>query len=130
MSRENVEVVQQVWAAWDRGDVTALLEALSDEVVTTAVGLDGAEHRGKEGYLDLLADWNERFTDLSATAEEFIEAGDQVVVRNRQVARGETSGAPVESEFWFVYTLSAGKIVRQDYYTDRAEALEAVGLSE
>jgi ketosteroid isomerase-like protein len=37
---------------------------------------------------------------------------------------------PVEVMFWFVYTLRDAKIIRCEMFQDRAEALEAVGLSE
>ncbi len=130
MSQENVEIVRRVWEAWERGDLTALLEPMSDDVVTVRVGLDNVTYVGKEGFLELTADWSEGFAEWSATPEEFVDAGDRVVVRNHQTARGETSGAPVESDFWFVYTIGGGKIVRLDMYAARAEALEAAGLRE
>ena len=70
------------------------------------------------------------FAEWSATAEEFIDTGDRVVVRTRYTARGEASGAEVEAEYWFVYAIAEGKIVKQDYFVDRSKAFEAAGLSE
>jgi ketosteroid isomerase-like protein len=130
MSQENVEIVRRGWEAFERGDLTGVLDTMSDDVVTVRVGLDNVTYYGKEGYLELTADWNEGFAEWLATAEEFIDAGDCVVVRNHQIARGEASGVPVESDFWFVYTIGRGKIVRQDMYASKAEALEAAGLRE
>jgi ketosteroid isomerase-like protein len=63
-------------------------------------------------------------------AEEFIDAGDQVVVRNHQAARGEASGVPIETNFWFVHTVSQGKTVQVDMFANEREALEAAGLRE
>ncbi len=131
MSQENVEVVRRLWDRWEADDLDGMLETLSDEVVTHWRG--GAEDRtyhGKEGYLELAASWGEEFADWKATAEEFIEAGDRVLVRNHQSGRGEVSGVAVEMEAWFVYEVGHGKIVRQTYYRNRDEALDAVGLSE
>jgi uncharacterized protein len=132
MSQENVEIVRRGWEAFESGDLSGLLDTMSDEVVSRRIGLDAATatYHGKEGYLELTADWNEGFAEWSATAEEFIDAGDCVVVRNRQIARGEASGVPVESDFWFVYMVDQGKIVRQDMYASKAQALEAAGLRE
>jgi hypothetical protein len=48
----------------------------------------------------------------------------------RQVGRGATSGAGAEMDFFQVITLREGAVVHVDLYLDRAEALEAVGLSE
>jgi ketosteroid isomerase-like protein len=128
MSRENVEIVRRVWETWQRGDLTGWLDLMSDDLVTRRLGLDDAVYHGKEGFLESAAEWSEGFADWSVAAEEFIDAGDQVVVRNRQTARGEASGAPTQMEFWFVHTVSQGKIVRVDMFTNEREALEAAGL--
>jgi ketosteroid isomerase-like protein len=130
MSQENVEIVRRGWEAFERGDLTGLLETMSDEVVSRRIGLDTITYHGKEGYLELTTDWNEGFAEWSATAEEFIDAGDCVVVRNHQIARGEASGVPVESDFWFVYAIGEGKIVQQDMYVSKDQALDAAGLRE
>jgi hypothetical protein len=53
-----------------------------------------------------------------------------VVVRVHQSARGQASGAQVEGDFWFVYTMAEREITRLDIYANRAQALEAVGLLE
>jgi ketosteroid isomerase-like protein len=44
--------------------------------------------------------------------------------------RGRASGVEVDTRFYEVYALREGKVLRVDEYTDRAEALEAVGLRE
>jgi ketosteroid isomerase-like protein len=62
--------------------------------------------------------------------EEFIDAGDRVLVRVRQMARGEASGVPVEGEFWFVFEMSGMKVAKLSFYVRRGEAHEAAGLSE
>ena len=64
------------------------------------------------------------------TGEEFIDAGDKVVVRSLHKSRGAESGIPVETDIWYVWTAHAGKAVRVDIFNDRREALEAAGLSE
>jgi ketosteroid isomerase-like protein len=48
----------------------------------------------------------------------------------RQTARGEASGVPVESDFWFVFRLRGGKIARLSFHVREPEALEAAGLQE
>ena len=44
--------------------------------------------------------------------------------------RGRKSGVEVDTRFYEVYTLREGKVSRVDEYTERAEALQAAGLSE
>ena len=43
---------------------------------------------------------------------------------------GEASGATVAASVWSVVTFGNGKMLRIDWFAERAEALEAVGLSE
>jgi ketosteroid isomerase-like protein len=62
--------------------------------------------------------------------EEFIDAGDQVVLISRQLGRGKMSGIDVEQQLAQVWTLRDKKIVRMTAYPSKADALEAVGLSE
>ncbi len=46
------------------------------------------------------------------------------------IGRGSASGVDMDWRQSLVYTLRDGLIVRVEEYFDRAEALEAVGLSE
>jgi ketosteroid isomerase-like protein len=64
------------------------------------------------------------------TVEEIIDAGDQVVVVAHHEGRGRASGVEVDTRFYEVYKLREGKVARVDEYTERADALEAAGLSE
>jgi ketosteroid isomerase-like protein len=59
-----------------------------------------------------------------------VDAGaDKVLVHQRNEVRGRTSGADVELNYWVVVTFREGKILRDHWFADRAEALEAAGLS-
>ena len=64
------------------------------------------------------------------TTQEFIDAGDRVLVTVRHRGRGRESGIEVDSSFYLVYSLRNGKVARSDEYADRDDALEAAGLSE
>ena len=132
MSQENVDAMRRGWEAYERGDLTEALEGLSPDMVTyvaSPLPVAGTYH-GPEGLLQLTLDWAEGFDELVVTAKEFFDAGDQVVVRTLHKSRGAESGAPVEAEVWYVFTIRAGKAVRADVFNERHEALEAAGLSE
>jgi len=53
-----------------------------------------------------------------------------VVVEVHERGEGKGSGVPFEQTHTQVWTLRDGKLVRWRLFTDRAEALEAVGLRE
>ena len=85
---------------------------------------------GTEGLLDVAAEWVDTFDEFAMAADDFIDAGDHVVVRVQQQGRGTDSRVPVTATFWFVYGVRSGKVVTLDMYATRAQALEAVGLRE
>ena len=64
------------------------------------------------------------------TAEEFLDAGDRVLVTAYFRGRGRGSGIDIDTCFYEVYTLRDGRVVRVDEFTKRADALEAAGLRE
>ena len=68
--------------------------------------------------------------DYRFEVRRLVEADDRVVGLIRDVGRGKACGVPSERLFALVYALSSGKIVRITGYSDDAEALEAVGLSQ
>ncbi len=61
---------------------------------------------------------------------EFVAGGDRVVVEVFQRGEGRASGAVVEGHFWFVYTVTGGKLARLDAFATRTAAFEAAGLPE
>ena len=130
MSQKNVEIVRRAYTAFERGDISAVLDDADPGLVTYRADPEAATWHGPEGFLEALADWTEGFDQFSLSAEEFIDADDSVIVRVHQRARGQSSGAPVEADFWFVHTLSDGKITRLDMFASKGPALEAAGLSE
>ena len=131
MSQENVEIVRRGYDAYARGDVAAMLADIDAEMVTYREEPDGATFKGRDGFLQAIAEWVEDFDEFVATAEELIDANErQVVVRVHQTATGSQSGAPIEGDFWFVHTLSDSKVTRLDMFASKNKGLEAAGLRE
>jgi len=128
MSQENVEIVRRTYAAFERGDLEAALEDADPNLITYREEPEARTWHGREGFLESLADWTEGFDEFSATPEDFLDAGDRVIVRVHQSAVGRSSGAPVEADFWFVHTLGDGSITRLDIFASKAQALEAARL--
>ena len=62
--------------------------------------------------------------------QEFIDAGERVVVPIRFGGRAQHTGLGVVFEVVHVCTARDGKMTRVDMYVSKAEAFEAVGLRE
>jgi ketosteroid isomerase-like protein len=130
MSQENVEIVRRAFAyeidgVGDRAEAEAIFDP--------QVVMNPSDEKPSYGFEAMRSDyvrWASAFEGLSVTIEEIIDAGDQAVVVAHHRGRGRASGVDVDTRFYEVYTLREGKVCRVDEYTERAEALEAAGLSE
>lgn len=88
------------------------------------------EYRGHEGFLCWLEDWGTAWAEWSLQPEEFIDAGNRVVVIVHLKAKGRGSGAEVKRHDAILYEVRDGKIVRLDYYNNAKQALEAAELAD
>jgi ketosteroid isomerase-like protein len=132
MSQENVEIMRRFFDAFERDGLDGVLRQLHPEIEWTTTGafLEAATYRGHEEVRGYLGSMLSEFENPRVVAEELIEAGDQAVTSWRFSGQGKQSGAAVELALTSVSSLRDGKIVRIRNYPHKAEALEAVGLSE
>ncbi len=133
MSQENVEIVRRIWEAWVRGDMETVVTFYAPEIEMDFSHFDWPEeslYRGLEAVRGFLDQFRASWDRYESRVEEFIDADDRVVIVCWQGGRGNVSGAEVERAWAQIYTVRNGKAVRIENYSDRAEALEAVGLQE
>ena len=134
MSQENVEIVRRGWDAWLRGDLPALFGSFDPEIVwDTGNFHDWPEsaYHGIDGVERFLREWLAVWDGLEMEVEDVRAApNERVVSLVLQRGTGRSSGLTMEMEMAQVATLRNGKVTRIDNYENRAEALEAVGLSE
>ena len=139
MSQENVEIVRSAFAAFERDGPAGMLPHFDCEIewTTTDGHIEPATYRGYEGVLHYLGTMAREFGGICLEAQELIDAGEQVVVTWRihgreklSGGREKLSGARVEMTLTSVSLLCDGKIVRVRNYSDKTQALEAVGLRE
>jgi ketosteroid isomerase-like protein len=90
MSQENVEIVRRGHEAFQRGDLTAMLELVDPEIVSYVAAplADPAEYHGPDGVFEMFANWTVGFDDYAQEAEEYLEAGDHVIARVYQHGTG------------------------------------------
>ena len=134
MSQENVAIVRLIYASLTRG-ADGLMDLVGPDfvvdfsrrrvdpfVVTLNQEVVDAARR------ELLEAWE---APPTWEPQELVDAGDKVFAFIRTRARGKASGVEVDAHVANVWTLRDGKPVELKYFgEDRAEALEAAGLSE
>jgi ketosteroid isomerase-like protein len=133
MSRENVEIVRQMWEDYsERGSDPDLEYFTEDCVMEDFPELpDHAVYEGREGVREIERHFRDMWGELVQEAIEFIDAGDDLVVAVIAMrGQGKGSGAPLNAQAVWVHELRAGKLARMRAFTTKAQALEAAGLSE
>jgi uncharacterized protein len=132
MSEENVKIVRRGFEAWEQGDLEAHLRLIHEDVVCSRAAplINPKTYHGLEGYLEFAGEWVAPYDELKFLPNEYIDAGDRVLVEVPQEGRLAGSNQVVRGTFWFLVTLDGGKAIRFEIYGDQDQALEAAGLRE
>jgi ketosteroid isomerase-like protein len=131
MSRENLEAVRRIFGRWGQGDFQEGVELYDPHIVLVlrAQFPDAGRYCGVEEVASYTRDLLLHWEHLVMEGEEFLEAGDSVVVGLHQQGTGVGSGAPTGLRYFMVWTFRGDSVIRIESIMERAEALEAVGLS-
>jgi|SRR5437588_10718921 len=131
MSQDNVEVIRRPYDAFDT-DLDALLRLLDPAIewISPSDSLEPGHRHGHEGVKDAFAATRMAWDHPSHAPQEFADAGDKVLVTVTFRGHGRGSGMEVERTEFHVWTVQSGAIVRFEWFYQRQEALEVVGLSE
>ena len=146
MSQENVEIVKRVQAS---GVDLAELFRASTVPDPSVIGIDltafdsdfetefiahrvfgsirpRASH-GLQGFVEGWRDWLQPWESYYIEAEEFIDAGDEVVSLTRVLAQTTRDAVAVKHRPAAVWSLREGKIVRVRFYLDRGKPSKPPG---
>ena len=118
--------------AWNRRDLTTLLALWRSDAEIDWSRPEGRSKASIAVIREIETFWNEfwsTFEEVEVETHGFTEAGSEVVVSNTAHMRGR-EGIEVIARSTFVYTVENGQITRLRMFQERAEALEAAGLSE
>ena len=128
MSQENVDATRTSIEAYRRGDYARASAHLAPDVVWT-VGQELPAH-GPAAVRAVWERWDGEWDELETVIDEVIDAGDKVLMAVRYRGRGRASDVEVNDRLFEVRTFCDGQCVRKVDFRERAEALEAAGLSE
>jgi uncharacterized protein len=134
VSRGNVEKLLRSYEAWNRRDFDAAIEVVDPEIEWTMIGASrfpGTEgtYHGHDGVREFWRVFIEPWEEFRIEVEGTRAAGDVVVVFVRFHAKAR-EGLELEAPFVHLSEFRRAKVVRFRSFDDRAEALEAAGLSE
>jgi SnoaL-like domain len=115
--------------AWFAATAEALV-GLFDPALESVPAWRGAgkTYSGIDGFREMWLDWLEPWASYHVQVDEMIEVGESVVVLVRDRARRHGMEVEVELISGSLWTFANGKIVRVEFYANREELREAVGL--
>jgi ketosteroid isomerase-like protein len=128
--QENVGVVRDAYAAFQRGDIPGLIEMLADDVDWWAPG--PPEHIPQAGRVSGRAAVGGFFRRLAESEEithfeprEFIAQGDKVVVTGNYRGRTRPAGRDYDLDWLHVFTIRDGRVAAFREYLDTAALADA-----
>jgi ketosteroid isomerase-like protein len=126
----NADIVRQVFDAFSRRDLQALIALSDPEIVfrpqTGRLAGRDEPYRGHEGLRAYLADVAQVWQELRSEPDEYVELDDRVVCTGRVYAWG--IGRVIDAPAGWVWRLRDGLVVEGRVYETRRGAYEAAGL--
>ena len=122
---QNTKTVQDMFAAFGRGDVKALVGSVADNVVWLGVYWTGpnvptsGERRGKPSVEEFFKQVGANMNFSSFEPKEFIATGNKVVVLGHYTATTPAKKG-FDSDFAMVFTLENGKVTHFQEFCNSA----------
>jgi ketosteroid isomerase-like protein len=133
MSQETVEIIRQVYENAGR-DPDLNVDLLDAEAVmdwTASRAPYSGVYRGRDEIFAFWRIFSDAWEEWNVDLQEVIEIDAETVLCVTLVrARGRGSQIPIEARGAGVWSVRDRKVTRATLYQNKAEALEAVGISE
>jgi ketosteroid isomerase-like protein len=127
---ENVQIIQDGYAAFSRGDIAAVLAVYDENIEWTTPEMaeipnTGTVH-GHAGVGAFFQAVGETWEFQSFEPREFIASGDTVVVRGHYDCKSRRTGRSASSDWVMVFKLRDGKVTQFQEYTNTAVLRDAL----
>ena len=120
----NVLLVRELYDAFSRGDVAAILNSLDPH---TELNFEGPEAipwagnwKGREGWTKFFQTLGENADEITLQMEPFAAQGDNVVTAGRYRARVKLTGKRIDSPLVHLWTIRSGMVVKCQEMTNTA----------
>lgn len=129
--KQDLEVLQALYAKWARGDFTNAA-FFAEDIVWVPEGIDvSGEYRGLRAMSEQWRTYLDAWSVFQIKAVEVIPAstGQYVVVQLFR-GKGKSSGAVTEGRTAVLFTMRDGKIARMEGYWEPDDARRAAGIAD
>jgi ketosteroid isomerase-like protein len=128
MADSDIQAVQRIYTALTRWDIDDMVADVTHDIeMTLPDPLPwGGTHHGPEGVRSFARIFRDHVEGPWADPDDFLEAGDRIVVLGRLRGRAREGGQEFEVGFVHVWTLTDGIASRAQIYYDSAPILAAL----
>ena len=123
---DNVELVRQLWAVFEKGGIEAVLEIVDPDVEWEPYGGGGKVYRGHDGLRAYMDERHSRGEQTEGRLYSAFAKGDFVVARGEIRIQGE-HGIVTMQPGW-LYEFRDGRLIRFRGFPTQEAALRAAGL--
>ncbi|MBU2644357.1 nuclear transport factor 2 family protein [bacterium] len=127
--KENIMLVQQLFKAFDKKDIGAIIGMLSHDVEwgepSNPYNPAGGTRHGHEGFLEWLNIGRSAEDILVLEPTKMLADDDSVAVIGYMKCRAIQTGKLYESDFVHLFTINSGKVVKFQEFFDTYAAGEA-----
>jgi uncharacterized protein len=129
VSEHDVESLRRIYNAFSRWDLEELVSDLAHDVewsLPDTLPWGGTRH-GHDGVLAFVSVSNDHVEGRWADPDDFLDAGDRLIVQGRMRGRAKATGRGYEVDFVHIWTMTDGVASRMRAYFDTAPIMAALG---
>jgi ketosteroid isomerase-like protein len=132
MSEDSVGLVRSIYEAFAAGDIPGVLGRMAPDMEWNEAEnfpyADGNPYVGADAIVGgVFARLGGEWDGFAAVPEEFLDAGDTVVVLGRYKGICKATGKPLDAQMAHVWRVKGGKAVHFQQYTDTLQAARVTG---
>jgi ketosteroid isomerase-like protein len=126
MAQGNLEIIEELYAAFARGDGPAVLAAMDEGIVWNeaehAIYADRNPYLGPAAIAEgIFTRYATEWEGFQAIPAQFLATGDRIVVTGRYHGLYKATESTVDAQFAHFWSLRDGKIVAFQQYTDTTQ---------
>ncbi len=135
VTKANVEIVRNIYAAFETGDMAAFAGALAPDVVWSEAEnypyTDCNPYVGAQAIMEgVFARTAEDFDGFAVAMTDLIDGGDRVVALGRYSGISRATGTKLDAQAAHVWTLTDGKVVQFQQHIDTLGTARTMGKAD
>ena len=125
-----IAALRDAYAAFNRGDMDAAVASLDENIewIEPKEFPGGGAYQGRESAKRYLTQSRAAWAEVTSEPEQFIPAGDRIVVLVHARVRAKGSNEWQDVRLADVYTFRDGKAIQMRAFADRDEAMRWAGV--